>query len=332
MYKNRELIEKRYSNRKDKRNTSPFILMNPVPILVSLAFCLSACDENATEVKSTHNTIPFVLTDHNNISIEAVINQKDTLNLMFHTAANSLDLTEETTKKISSINWDTETEVNTWGGKATSRSSANNTLEIKAFKWDSLRIWENKNSGPETDGKFGPNLFGDKAIEINYDESEIVIHDSTPAHADSFESIPITTENAMMFMGCLSTINEDEYPNQFLIHSGFGGTILYDDDFVAESRIGERIEITSEQELQDSHGNILRTKKGKIPHFSIGGTNFESVPVGFFGGAIGGQKISMLGGDLLKRFNIIIDSKREFVYLKSNQLSKLPFTKLEPKE
>ena len=33
------------------------------------------------------DTIPFVLTDANNISIQSILNETDTLNLMFHTAA-----------------------------------------------------------------------------------------------------------------------------------------------------------------------------------------------------------------------------------------------------
>jgi hypothetical protein len=30
--------------------------------------------------------------------------------------------------------------------------------------------------------------------------------------------------------------------------------------------------------------------------------------------------MSILGGDVLKRFNIIIDAKREFIYLRPNNL------------
>lgn len=41
-----------------------------------------------------------------------------------------------------------------------------------------------------------------------------------------------------------------------------GGGLKYDDDFVNKSQIGKQIEITQEQELKDSYGNILKTKKG----------------------------------------------------------------------
>jgi len=41
---------------------------------------------------------------------------------------------------------------------------------------------------------------------------------------------------------------------------------------------------------------------------------------------IGRQKMSILGGDVIKRFNIIIDAKRNYIYLKKNKLSKQPYT------
>ena len=46
----------------------------------------------------------------------------------------------------------------------------------------------------------------------------------------------------------------------------------------------------------------------------------DDITVGFFSGAIGRQKMSVLGGNVLKRFNILIDSEREHIYLKSNGL------------
>jgi len=57
----------------------------------------------------------------------------------------------------------------------------------------------------------------------------------------------------------------------------------------------------------------------------IGEQTFQNIPVGFFEGAIGRQKMSILGGNVLKRFNLIINSKREYLYVKANSLHSLPF-------
>jgi hypothetical protein len=67
--------------------------------------------------------------------------------------------------------------------------------------------------------------------------------------------------------------------------------------------------------------------KAILPALKIGTVKLSNVPVGFFSGALGRQKMSVLGGDILKRFNIIIDSKREYIYLKPNKLKKEEYTK-----
>jgi hypothetical protein len=81
-----------------------------------------------------------------------------------------------------------------------------------------------------------------------------------------------------------------------------------------------------EKELKDSYGNIIKTQKAILPAFKIGNTTLSHVPVGFFAGAIGRQKMSIIGGDILKRFNIIIDAQREYIYLKPNSLKKSGYT------
>lgn len=296
-------------------------------LLVSLLFVsqLVVGQGNARPAAAQTDTIPFELTQHNNIAIKAVINEADTVKLMFHTAANGVTLIQEATEKMTNIKWNQAESVKSWGGENEARYSEDNTLQIGAFRWDSLLIFENKNSGPTTDGKFGPNLFAGKAIEINFEERILLIHQRLPDKIAAYEKVALRFEDDLMFVEGTSSIGGKEFPNLFLVHSGYGGTILYDDKFVSESKIGEQIEITEEQELKDSYGNVLETKKGILPQFSVGETTFEAIPVGFFEGSIGRQKMSVIGGNLLKRFNLIIDADRAYVYLKPNRLKALPY-------
>jgi hypothetical protein len=45
-----------------------------------------------------------------------------------------------------------------------------------------------------------------------------------------------------------------------------------------------------EKELRDSYGNVLKTKKGKLPKSVIGKEAFKDIPAGFFEGTIRRQK------------------------------------------
>jgi len=95
---------------------------------------------------------------------------------------------------------------------------------------------------------------------------------------------------------------------------------------VAASKIGAELLIVDEKELTDSYGNVLKTKKAILPIFKIGAKEFEAIPVGFFEGSIARQKMSVLGGDVLKRFNLIFDMENAFVYVQPNDLKDLPYT------
>lgn len=282
-------------------------------ILVSLSLTASAQQKTYT--------IPFQLTDYNNIAIQAILNKKDTVNLMFHTAASALTLTEEALKNIKSLKFGRTDSVKSWGGSDnTSRYSESNTVQIGGLKWEHVPIWENKNSGQQTDGKFGLELFENKVIEIDFDKKVLIVSNDLPLKAKTYEKLKLTFENDMMFLEANATLGNNSLKNKYLIHSGYAGAILFDDQFVADHKIGEQLTITAEKQLKDSFGNVLKTKKAILPTFTIGSQKLSNVSVGFFEGALGRQKMSIIGGDILKRFNIIIDAKRAFIYLKANKL------------
>ncbi len=129
-----------------------------------------------------------------------------------------------------------------------------------------------------------------------------------------------------LFIKAVCQTAKDSFGNEFLLHSGYSGAVLLDDNFVSDNKIGQQITITGEKKLQDAYGNVLTTRKGILPLFKIGKQQLANVPVGFFEGAIGTQKISIIGGDILKRFNWVIDAKRTYIYLKPNNLFKTPFS------
>ncbi len=275
-------------------------------------------------------SIPFVLTEYNNLSVRAILNKQDTVQLMFHTAANDLTLTEEAIQKLKSIRFDNTTDsIKSWGGSANSaRMSKNNSLRVAGLTWENIPIWENKNSGQHTDGKFGIDLFKNKVIEIDFDKMLINIYTQLPKIDKTCQQLALVYENEEMFVEAGFTIDKTMYKNKFLIHSGYSGAVLLDDQFANENKLGEKLKIVGEKSLKDSYGNILKTKKAILPVLKIGKEELTDVPAAFFEGAIGRQKISIIGGDILKRFHWIIDAQRQYVYLKPGKLKNVDYTNL----
>lgn len=294
-------------------------------IFIVLAFfCQMAFGQNNSEKKYT---IPFELTEYNNLSVQAILNEKDTVHLMFHTATNEIELTEEAVQKLKSIKFDgTVNDVKSWGGgENESRFSKGNSVQIGAMKWDNVLLWEDINSGQHTDGKFGPNLFKDKAIEIDFEKKVIVVYSDLPKKVKKYDKLKLTLKGQSMFLEATSDIGGTAFKNKFLIHSGYAGAILFDDIFASENKLDEKLKITGEKELKDSFGHVLKTKKVILPSFSIGNQKLTNVSAGFFSGTKLQQSMSVLGGDVLKRFSIIIDAKREYIYLKLNDLKNVAY-------
>lgn len=266
---------------------------------------------------SSPDTLSFFLTEHKNLSIPFVLNGSDSVQLMFHTAASGISLIKSATENLPNLDWQSGESVKSWGGESETRVSTGNRLDYRQFSWEGITIWEDEYSGPGTDGKFGPDLFEGKCIMINFDQSQLVISRELPADTAEYEKIPLQTENGLLFMEGQCKVGDTVFSNRFLIHSGYGGSILFDDEFVAKTHLGTKIEIVNTKELKDSFGNVLKTQEGILPGFSIGSLEFEAVPAGFFEGAIGRQRMSVLGGALISKMNMIIDANREFVYVKA---------------
>lgn len=275
-------------------------------------------------------SIPFHVTAYNNIAVAAVLNNEDTVTLMLHTAASDVTLTEEATAKLKTIQFrDTAGNVQSWGGNVnTSLFSNNNSLLIEKLKRDSITIWQDKNSGQETDGKFGLNVFENKVLEVNFDKNLLTVEAKLPHNISHYEKFKILSDNDEMFIKALCLAGKDTLENYFLIHSGYAGSILLDDGFVKKYMIGQQIKITGEKKLQDAFGNTLTVKKGLLPSLIIGSWKLDNAPVGFFEGTTEMQSISIIGGDILKRFNWIIDARREYIYLKPNAFFKAGFSNI----
>lgn len=277
------------------------------------------------EIKS--DTINFNLTDYNNISIKAIINTKDTLNLMLHTASNSVYLTRKITKNLNNLTWKAADSVNSWGGKNAIRNSLNNTIRIGNNSWKGVTFWENKNSGHYTDGKFGLNLYNKKVIEFNNENSKLIIHDTLPDLKNDYLKLPLYLDNDMLFIDAILSINKKDIKTRFLIHSGYSGGVLLSSKFTAENNLTKLVKVIEGKSLKDSYGNVLKTNKAVISGFEIGNVKFNNFPISFFEGKLSNRSFNILGSDVLKRLNFFIDKDRTNIYVCKNGLASQPYFK-----
>lgn len=278
-----------------------------------LAFVFAALS-GAVAVRADEIVVPFTLTAQDNIAVSAVLNRTDALTLMLHTAASDVTLTEEAVKRARSLTFDGSASTQSWGGASDARVATKNMIEIGPLSRSDVTVREDKNSGQGTDGKFGLDFFG-PVVEIDYDRSRIAAHDRPPAKAVRYARLKVENDNGAFFATASCLIAGRAYTTTFLIHSGYSGGILLDDAFAAASGIDAKIAITKETVLKDSFDNAITVKSGVLPAFAIAGLTVADVPVGFFAGNLGQQKISVMGAAVLKRFNLIVDKADNAIYL-----------------
>lgn len=278
------------------------------------------CQPNPATALPVPDTIPFELTAANNIALQGIINEVDTVRLMFHTAASGVTLIEAISSRLKNMAYNGQDTVNSWGGESAGRYSQDNRLQIGRQQWNEVTIWENKRSGPTTDGKVGLFMFNDRIIELDFDAELMIIHEELPDLNETYTRLDMNVENGLPFIDGRIKVDGKEYTNRFLVHTGYGGAVLLDDQFVALHQLADQLEIMDESVLKDSYGNELKTLKAILPAFAVGGTEFKQIPVSFFSGAIGRQKISVLGGDVWKRFDLLFDLQDSSLYLRPNEL------------
>ncbi|HMV86878.1 MAG TPA: hypothetical protein PLD20_18575 [Blastocatellia bacterium] len=291
---------------------------------IVVAACLFLTCSASQQVRRQGNSefkIPFTLTAQNNIVVKTVLNHTDAFDLMLHTATADVRLTEDAVRKSKSIKFTDAAKVESWGGKSDSRFSLGNHLQIGALQWDGIKIWEDKNSGVGTDGKFGLDLFQGRIVEIDFDNQRITVSDRLPSKAAKYQRLKLETTNGDLFVEANCLIDGTAYSNRFLIHSGYSGGLLLDDAFVTRTSIDGKIKITEESSLKDSFGNTIQVKKAVLPALALGNLQLQNVATGFFSGSIGRQKMSVLGGDVLKRFNLIFDIANNTLYILRNSSS-----------
>jgi len=300
-----------------------FFNLKVVIILVLVSISMGSAQELTL---GSSDTINFNLTAHNNIAIESVLNDTDTLSLMFHTAVGSVSLTPDCTERIIKNAATKSSDAKSWSGSEAVEFIEGNKLQITELSWDSITVWLNLLSGHDTDGKFGPNLFGDRFIEINFDDELIVLHENIDSILEGFATYKIVIdEHDSMFLEGVLSVNDQGIKNEFMIHTGYGGTIILDDQFYKDNKSIQSLKVIEESDLKDSFGNVIKTKKAIVDKFQLCGMEFQDVPISYFDSELEIQNTSVLGGAMLKRFNMIFDLKEMKIHVKPNKHSKAKF-------
>ncbi len=273
--------------------------------------------------------IPFRLTKYNNILVPVIINQKDTVQLMLHTGSDYITIIEDSYKKMKSISIsDTLNNVTSWAGYSDMKMSQSNVIKFGNEEFSKIPIFIDKQSGHESDGKIGLKFFEGKYLEINFDENKLYVYDKAPTKLKKYTKLNSRYSQETLYIKAFPFIDKKPIETEFMIHTGFSGALMISDDFVKEYKLLEKFEIIGESKLNDAAGNVILSKKSILPNFELANQTFKNVPMSFFDSTIKIQHKNIMGGDLIKRFNLILNPEKDILYVKKSKYYKDEYFKL----
>ncbi|EJL68578.1 aspartyl protease family protein [Chryseobacterium populi] len=264
---------------------------------------------------NAQETVPFRLTKYNNIIVKALVNDQDSLDLMFQIAMGDASISPERTRKADHIIFDKD------------EISDNNTVQIGNISKKSIRFFDNEITGHEADGKIGTGFFAGKAFKIDYDNNQFVIYDQLP-DLKEYQLITIFPERDQLFINADNIIDGKQQEGHFLLQSGYSGGLLYNNQFAEDHQLDKKLQVTGEKTLKNSSGKSVITKQGILPKFRIGNITMENVSAGFFAGDLKTQKVSYFGADTLRRFIWIFSADRKTAYIKPSKYFSEPYFKI----
>ncbi|MDR7211481.1 hypothetical protein [Flavobacterium piscis] len=283
--------------------------------ILSLLFILSTSISNAQEV------IPFKLGDDNRIYIKGLINQSDTLNLVFDLGAN-ITVINKTKMEAKNVNIKFDTIVANTGGNgvSTEGKSFNNLVKIGKQDYpgkDVLGI-----SYPESeilDGLIGWNFFEDKIVEIDFESKELLISDNLPKYSERYSKSKLKFINGVPYIKTILYKGKKKVKIWSMLDTGYNSNLKVYYSFAINNKLSNEYQIIGESTSFGTDGTVAKSDYVLIPRIEIGGFEIYNMPADLMKTKVDSNIPALFGGNLLKRFHIILDFKNKQVYLMPNR-------------
>ena len=169
---------------------------------------------------------------------------------------------------------------------------------------------------PYEDMIIGNGLFRDRIIEIDYDAMQLTIHDKLPSKAKSYSKQPVYYEQDRPKFKAEFIQNGKIYKFWFLFDTGRDGTMLIGEDFTSKNNHWDEL-----KELM-----IIKGKKIVRLDASIAGQKISDIVTNAANPHNPQGRPTLFGNQILNHFNVILDNKNGYLYLKPNNRMQEPYS------
>jgi hypothetical protein len=258
------------------------------------------------------DTMPFTMKD-NRIYVKGSINSSKEITFQFDLGAGGIGMSFINHKSVDKVplKFDKTTSLSNSDGVNQTRMSSTNNIKIGKTEWQNIEIVESKNMNNYEDAIFGNGLFIDKYVEVDYNNSLLIIHDSIPALLEQYKKIPIRVNQSVCpEVEAAIEIDGKQYKEWFGFDTGNTSNGIFNNGFLTKHNIYNRFSkifafgdraIAKMPTLQFadytfSEGTIVLERNNNISSNSSGG--------------------GVIGNKLLKKFNFVLDTHDGYIYVK----------------
>lgn len=256
------------------------------------------------------DVIPFRLGDKSEIYLDGRLNGGELLALTLDLGAGGSVVNKDSLPRINMQFDGTANLINSDGNNIVPASSSN-CLEIAGLRWNGLPFVAAQNIKQGDDGLVGNSLFQGKVVEINYDQRKIILHANLPPIATTYTRHPIIIENHIPYIYGSFKVGAVQREGWFMFDTGAWTSRL------PVGSGGRRSKLLNE--FQKMAG-VSAGPQLTIGDHTLTGFNYRPG-----GGSAEKDRIGVLGRDLLKRFNTILDNQNGYIYLQPNSLVNEPY-------
>lgn len=259
-----------------------------------------------------HDIIPFVLTIDHNIQTQAILNKKDSLKLLFDTGASGFYLKKTAIKEF----------LNPEGKSLTMKDISDNHFKISDLEWEHEQVYPLEATGDCCQGMFGWDIFDGKVVEIDYDTNEITVHTKSPKISRDYERFEMEIMKEHFCINLEIEADNKRYSSRFLFDTGYQRTIMLDNDLM--NKIGlplQQLPLIKTSVMYNSRNEEIPVNIVAAEKLIFGKYTLEKIPAQINSyNKPSGYATNILGNEILKRFNVILDFQENVVYMKPNHL------------
>jgi len=163
-------------------------------------------------------------------------------------------------------------------------------------------------------------------VEIDFDHNLIIIHSRLPADLKGYARSKIKFIHSYPCAEAVFKIGNNKYVGDFMFETGSDQALILDSRWAAKQNLTRDLKLIRTSVLHDGRGVEHETRVVLSPLLEINGWVLRDIPTLVMESKKPANfEINFFGNDLLKRFNMVLDFRKDYLYLKPNKLMGLRF-------